>query len=106
MEVEPLTPTNPELAQSIENMRNRGIGLTYGRWLIDGAPRILLIDTKTGYQWLDEWKTDLWNMAGIPIPADDDETNEAVVFGYLVTWFLGEVSFLLHSISSRKYSLP
>ncbi|KAL8667868.1 MAG: hypothetical protein Q9202_000333 [Teloschistes flavicans] len=90
VEVEPLTPTNPELAQTITNMQNRGIGLTYGRWLIEGAPRILLIDTKTGYRWLDEWKADLWNTAGIPCPAGDDETNEAVVFGYLVTWFLGE----------------
>ncbi|KAL8692359.1 MAG: hypothetical protein Q9218_002610 [Villophora microphyllina] len=90
VEVEPLTPTNPELAQTITNMQNRGIGLTYGRWLIEGAPRIILIDTKTGYRWLDEWKADLWNTAGIPCPAGDDETNEAVVFGYLVTWLLGE----------------
>ena len=52
---------------------------------------MLLIDTKTGYRWLDEWKSDLWNVAGIPAPPGDDETNEAVVFGYLVAWFLGEV---------------
>ncbi|KAL8933570.1 MAG: hypothetical protein Q9216_006305 [Gyalolechia sp. 2 TL-2023] len=90
VEVEPLVPTNPELAETITNMQNRGINLVYGRWLIDGAPRILLIDTKTGYRWLDEWKADLWNVAGIPSPPGDEETNEAVVFGYLVTWFLGE----------------
>ena len=79
-------------------MRDRGIGLLYGRWLIEGAPRILLIETQTGYRFLDEWKADLWNAAGIPIPPEDGETNEAVVFGYLVTWFLGEVchSFQLH----------
>ncbi|MCJ1328948.1 glycogen synthase isoform 1 [Thelotrema lepadinum] len=90
VEVEPLTPTNPELATTITNMQKRGIQLLYGRWLIEGAPRVLLIDTKTGYQWLDEWKADLWNVAGIPSPPGDDETNEAVVFGYLVAWFLGE----------------
>ena len=66
--------------------------MVYGRWLIEGAPRILLIDTKTGYRWLDEWKADLWNTAGIPTPVGDDETNEAVVFGYLIAWFLGEVT--------------
>lgn len=91
VEVEPLTPTIPELAESINNMRARGIELVYGRWLIEGAPRVLLIDTKTGYRWLDEWKADLWHTAGIPSPPGDDETNEAVVFGYLVAWFLGEV---------------
>lgn len=71
-------------------MQARGIGITYGRWLIEGAPRILLIDTKTGYSFLDEWRADLWGVAKIPVPPDA-ETQEAVVFGYLVTWFLGEV---------------
>lgn len=94
VEVEPLTPTNPELAETISSMKSRGIDLVYGRWLIEGAPRILLIDTKTGYRWLDEWKADLWNTAGIPSPPGDDETNEAVAFGYLVAWFLGEVRTL------------
>jgi len=100
VEVEPLTPTNPELAQTISAMKARGIEMVYGRWLIEGAPRILLIDTKTGYRWLDEWKSDLWNTAGIPTPHGDDETNEAVVFGYLVAWFLGEVLNLLHQMRS------
>lgn len=72
-------------------MRNRGIGILYGRWLIEGAPRVLLIDTKTAYKYMDEWKADLWSVASIPAPPGDDETNEAIVFGYLVAWFLGEV---------------
>ncbi len=92
VEVEPLEPTNPALADTIAAMESRGIKLLYGRWLIEGAPRVLLIDTKTGYQFLDDWKGDLWNTAGIPSPPGDDETNEAVVFGYLIAWFLGEVS--------------
>lgn len=53
---------------------------------------MLLIDTKSAWRFLDEWKADLWNTAGIPSPPGDEETNEAVVFGYLVAWFLGEVS--------------
>lgn len=88
-------------------MQNRGIGLIYGRWLIEGAPRVLLIDTSTGYRWLDEWKADLWNTAGIPSPPGDDETNEAVVFGYLVAWFLGEVGPYIHPGSNllTRYSV-
>jgi hypothetical protein len=72
-------------------MDERGIKTLYGRWLIDGAPRVLLFDTGTGYRWLDEWKGDLWSAAGIPSPPGDSETNEAIVFGYLIAWFLGEV---------------
>ncbi len=81
-------------------MEERGIKTLYGRWLIDGAPRVLLFDTGTGYKWLDEWKGDLWSVAGIPSPPGDSETNEAIVFGYLVAWFLGEVRKL-----SRQHCL-
>jgi glycogen(starch) synthase len=91
VEVEELTPSNPALTETIASMKERGIAIVYGRWLIEGAPRVLLIDTGTGYKYLDEWKGDLWNTAGIPSPSADNETNEAIVFGYLVAWFLGEV---------------
>lgn len=89
--MEELEPAVPELAATIQSMRDRGIGILYGRWLIEGAPRVILIDTKTAYRYMDEWKSDLWNIASIPAPPGDDETNEAIVFGYLVAWFLGEV---------------
>jgi hypothetical protein len=92
VEVEAMEPTNPELAATIQSMKERGIGILYGRWLIEGAPRVLLFDTKTAYGYINEWKADLWNLASIPSPDNDEETNEAVVFGYLVAWFLGEVS--------------
>lgn len=74
-------------------MNDRGIKTLYGRWLIDGAPRVLLFDTSTAYGYLDEWKGDLWSVSGIPSPPGDTETNEAIVFGYLIAWFLGEVRF-------------
>jgi len=80
-------------------MQERGIEVMYGRWLIEGAPRVLLINTGTGYRWLDEWKGDLWAAAGIPSPDSDSETNEAIVFGYLVAWFLGEVILLVVNYS-------
>lgn len=83
-------------------MRSRGIGILYGRWLIEGAPRVLLIDTKTAYKYMDEWKADLWNSASIPSPPGDDETNEAIVFGYLVAWFLGEVRLPVRYYSRVK----
>ncbi|EEH23253.2 glycogen [starch] synthase [Paracoccidioides brasiliensis Pb03] len=90
VEVEELTPTDPHIAATIASMKERGVDMIYGRWLIEGAPRVVLIDTGAGYKYLDEWKGDLWNAAGIPSPAEDSESNEAIVFGYLVAWFLGE----------------
>ncbi|ODA80449.1 hypothetical protein RJ55_03407 [Drechmeria coniospora] len=94
VEVEEMEPTNPNIAMTMAAMKERGIDMVYGRWLIEGAPRVILIDTKTAYGYMDEWKADLWNIASIPSPPGDDETNEAIVFGYLVAWFLGE--FVCH----------
>ncbi|RWQ91982.1 putative glycogen synthase Gsy1 [Paecilomyces variotii] len=94
VEVEELTPSNPHLVETIASMKQRGIHIVYGRWLIEGAPRVILIETGTGYKYLNEWKGDLWNSSGIPSPEGDHETNEAIVFGYLVAWFLGE--FIAH----------
>ncbi|RMZ68097.1 glycogen synthase [Pyrenophora seminiperda CCB06] len=37
-----------------------------------------------------QWVGDLWSSTGIPSPPGDSETNEAIVFGYLIAWFLGE----------------
>ncbi|KAI5365288.1 Putative glycogen synthase [Septoria linicola] len=93
VEVEEVEPRDPAMIATIKSMNERGIKTMYGRWLIDGAPRVLLFDTGTGYYKLDEWKGDLWSTAGIPSPPDDHETNEAIVFGYLVAWFLGEYVF-------------
>lgn len=95
VEVEPIEPKDPALIATMKSMDDRGVKMLYGRWLIDGAPRVLLFDTGTGYRWLDEWKGDLWSSTGIPSPPGDSETNEAIVFGYLVAWFLGEVSLVV-----------
>lgn len=91
MEVESVEPpAGSPLAETLNSMRERGIKLLYGRWLIEGAPKVILFDTGSAYHKLDEWKGDLWNLAGIPTPPNDSETNETIVFGYLVAWFLGE----------------
>ena len=92
MEVEAMEPTDPYMKETLDSMRDRGVKFLYGRWLIEGGPKVLLFDTGSCFNRLDEWKTDLWNLAGIPTPPSDQETNETIVFGYLVAWFLGEVS--------------
>lgn len=100
MEVEQEEPTDEHLAATLGVMREAGVKCLYGRWLIEGAPHVLLFDTSSQYGRLDEWKTDLWNLAGIPSPPSDHETNEAIVFGYIVAWFLGDYAArqLTHAI--------
>jgi glycogen(starch) synthase len=90
IEVEELQPQNVHLKESLDAMAQRGIKYLYGRWLIEGAPRVLLFDLSSAAHFLNEWKSDLWSIAGIPAPPSDSETNDAILLGYIIAWFLGE----------------
>ena len=93
IEVEELPVTDPHIKQTLDSMSSKGIRWLYGRWLIEGAPRVLLFDIWSAGHYLNEWKADLWNVAGIPTPDHDLETNDAILLGYLVAWFLGELVY-------------
>jgi glycogen(starch) synthase len=50
MEVESEEPEpGSAFALTLQAMRDRGVKLIYGRWLIEGAPRVLLFDTGSCY---------------------------------------------------------
>ena len=66
--------------------------VVYGRWLIDGYPRVVLFDIGSAAWKLDEWKKEIWESSRIGIPLQDREANDAVIFGFLTAWFLSEVS--------------
>jgi len=102
MEVEEITdiPSEP-LKGTLDSMRENGVHFLYGRWLIEGAPAVILFDIDSCRNRMDEWKGDLYKISGIPSPSDDFETNNAIVFGYLVAWFLGEFSYRLYSKKNR-----
>ncbi|KAG7791007.1 hypothetical protein KL910_000421 [Ogataea haglerorum] len=91
VEVEELPVHNAALKATLDSMQSRGIRYLYGRWLIEGAPRVILFDIGSAVPYLNEWKADLWSLAGIPSPESDVETNDAVMLGYLTAWFIGEL---------------
>lgn len=92
VEVEELPIKNEALKATLDSMEQRGIRYLYGRWLIEGAPRVILFDIGSASHNLNEWKADLWNIAAIPTPENDIESNDAVLLGYLTAWFIGEFS--------------
>lgn len=50
MEVESEEPEpGSAFALTIQAMKERGVNLLYGRWLIEGNPRVLLFDTGSCY---------------------------------------------------------
>ncbi len=63
-----------------------------GNWLIEGFPQVVLFDISSAAHRLDGWKGDLFEYARIGIPYHDRESNDAVLFGFCVFWFIGTVS--------------
>lgn len=89
-EVDVCEPTEPAMQRTVNHLRNEGFKVVFGRWLIDGYPNVVLFDIGSAAWRLDQWKKELWDRSHIGVPYDDVESNDAVIFGALVTAFLGE----------------
>ncbi|UCG16102.1 MAG: glycosyltransferase, partial [Phycisphaerales bacterium] len=89
VEFEPLEP-GEMLKPVLAALQGGGIRTHFGRWLISGNPRAVLLEVGPGYQSLDSWKRWLWDACGIPAPPGESETDDAVVFGTMVCRFFQE----------------
>jgi len=89
VEFEPLDP-GEIFGPALTALGERDIGCHFGRWLITGYPKVILLDLKAGYARLNELKHRMWRDHQIPSPPDDSETNDAVAFGHAVTELLTE----------------
>lgn len=88
--------TEPEgiMKEALRSFEESGINYKFGKWLVEGAPQVLLVDTQSAVSRLAEWKGDFWSLTGIGSPDNDREMNDAILFGYLVAWFLGSFCHL------------
>ncbi len=89
LEFEPLDPgevVGPTLAALAE----RGLTCHFGRWLISGYPKVVLVDLQPAHQRLDELKYLWWKDTGISLPANDPESNDAIAFAHLIVEMLTE----------------
>ncbi|GME69195.1 unnamed protein product [[Candida] boidinii] len=91
VEVEELPVPEGPFKSTLKSLSDRGVRWLYGRWLIEGAPRVILFDLGSVSHNLNDWKSNLWNSAGVPTPEHDTETNDAILLGYVVAWFIGEL---------------
>lgn len=90
LEVEVMEPELSVLKEVITSLRSQGFKVVFGRWLIDGYPKVVLFDLGSAYSRLDEWRKELWDLTHIGIPDHDQESRDAVVFGHLVYLFISE----------------
>lgn len=92
-------PTEGYIRTALDKLRNSGIHAHYGRWLIPGRPRVILLDYRDRFQSLGSDKYFTWKDHGISIDASDGETNEVVAFGFTVAEFF---RILCETVTDRR----
>ncbi|KAK6042968.1 starch synthase [Cooperia oncophora] len=88
LEVEKVEPENRTIRAAMKKLHESGFKCMYGRWLIDGYPKVILFDLGSGATKMNEWKQELFDRCRIGIPHEDIESNDAVIFGFMVAVFL------------------
>ena len=85
-------PTEGIIRETLDRLRAQGVPCHFGRWLIPGRPRVILLDYRARYPHLDGDKYLLWKDHGISTSAHDGEVNEVTAFGFTVAQFFHELS--------------
>lgn len=88
-------PTEGFIRQALDRLRDAGMPCHYGRWLIPGRPRVILLDYRARFSSLDVDKYLLWKDHGISVQPNDGEVNEVVAFGFAVTEFFKHLTSIL-----------
>ncbi len=86
-EFEEVKEYNDAFGKVVAKMREMGLDVRYGKWLVTGRPNIVLLNPYSVYDRLGEIKFELWEHHHIGTPGDDDLLNKVVTFGFLVKTF-------------------
>lgn len=79
-------------SQNAKNLRDQGLNVYYGRWLVTGRPRIILIDFKPVLDKIDKLKYQLWENHKISTINCEPLVNDVIAFGEVVRHFLSDFS--------------
>lgn len=78
--------------QAVLRLREKGIEVHYGNWLVSGSPKVVLINPFSVYDKLVELKYILWERHYIPSDHADDLQHQVIAFGYVCKEFLRELA--------------
>ena len=86
-EFEDIKDIEGPFSRAAAKMREMGFDVHYGKWLITGRPKIVLLNPFSVFDKMGELKYQLWEHHHIETP-DDDLLNQVVAFGFLTKVFL------------------
>ena len=87
IELEPQPASGP-IKEALDTLVVSGVRAHFGRWLVSGRPRVVLIDVESACFRIAEIKYHLWKDCGLNSPDGDREYDEIVAFGWVVADFL------------------
>ncbi|MEY3645628.1 MAG: hypothetical protein RL127_336 [Bacteroidota bacterium] len=92
-EFEPLAiDLETPVGRAIAWMRDQGLEVHYGNWLITGKPKIVLFDIASLMKDVDAIKGRIWENHKISTLGVEDLVNQTIVFGELIRLFLGQLA--------------
>lgn len=92
-EFEPLAiDEETAVGRTIMWMRDLGMDVHYGNWLITGKPKIVLFDIDTLMKDVDDIKGRIWENHKISTLGVDELVNQTIVFGEMIRFFLSQLT--------------
>ncbi|WMJ73729.1 glycosyltransferase [Cytophagaceae bacterium ABcell3] len=91
-EFDPIEDYSDPFGQAVLKMRDMGFEVFYGKWLVSGRPRVVLINPYSAFHKLNEIKYYLWEHHQLTSKDLDELYDQVVSFGYLVKVYLAELS--------------
>ncbi len=77
-----------EFSRTAQSLREQGFEVFYGRWLVTGRPRIILVDFSASLAQIDKLKYDLWTNHSISTINAEELVNKVIAFGDQVYRYL------------------
>ena len=72
-------------------MREQGIDIHYGTWLVSGKPKVVLINPHSIFHKLGDIKFQIWEDFGIDCGNHDDLKDQVIGFSFLSQWFIHDL---------------
>lgn len=102
-EFEDIGLDNDPISRTVSKLRNEGLEVRYGRWLVTGRPRVVLIKPDYGFNNIARYQKMLLDEHGIECLPDHDLQNKMILWAQLNTKFfkylaleVGEQKLIAH----------
>ncbi|SDK74355.1 glycogen(starch) synthase [Catalinimonas alkaloidigena] len=91
-EFDPIEPGNDAVGRAVRALLDKGVEVHYGRWLVSGRPRVILLNPLSDLPQTNANKHYYWEAHGIASPTGDDLYDKVLAFSHLVTLFYEQLT--------------